>query len=235
LTRLLFAAATVLLAGTMTFAQVPAAVATPAPPMIRDGLYVLQNGDEISIRVFRLPELDETVRVRPDGKLSTVLLADADAAGLTTREFADVLQKRYAQYFKDPQVSVIVKNFANLVVYVGGEVGQPGPVPLGGRMTIASAVIHAGGFRPSARMDTVMLVRNDGQGQPTVMSINVKDVLRKGTPDTVLQPFDVVFVPESRIRRVDRFVDEYIRQLIPISLTAGFTYLLGNTGVVRLP
>ena len=160
-----------------------------------DGLYVLQQGDEISIRVFRLPELDETVRIRPDGKLSTVLVADTEAAGLTTREFANVLQKRYAQFFKDPEVSVIVKNFANLMVYVGGEVGQPGPVPLGGRLTVATAVIHAGGLKPSARMDTVMLVRNDGQNQPMVQRVNLKDVFNKGRPDISLQPFDVVFVP----------------------------------------
>ena len=41
--------------------------------------------------------------------------------------------------------------------------------------------------------------------------------------------------PESRIRKVDRFVDEYIRQLIPITATAGFTYLLGNSSLIRLP
>ena len=69
----------------------------------------------------------------------------------------------------------------------------------------------------------------------TIQTLNVNDVIRKGKPDMALRPFDVVYVPESRIRRVDRFVDEYIRQLIPITATAGFTYLLGKNGIVRLP
>jgi protein involved in polysaccharide export with SLBB domain len=185
--------------------------------------------------VFKLPELDETVKVRPDGKISAVLLSDVDAAGLTTQELTNNLTKRYAEFFRDPQVSVIVKNFSNLKVYVGGEVGQPGLVPLAGHLTVASAIIQAGGLRTSARMDSVMLVRNDGQNQPLVRSVNLKDVLRKGTPDIPLQPFDLVYVPESRIRRVDRFVDEYIRQLIPITATVGFTYLLGSNSVIRLP
>jgi len=233
--RLALAAAAVLVAITASAAQAPGAAQEPASSMIRDGLYVLQIGDEISIRVFKLPELDEIVKVRPDGKITALLLADIDAAGLTTHELANVLLKRYAEFFKDPQVSVILKNFANLKVYVGGEVGQPGLLPLTGHLTVAGAVIQAGGLRSSARMDSVMLVRNDGQNQPIVRSINLKDVFRKGAPDIPLKPFDLVYVPESRIRRVDRFVDEYIRQLIPITATAGFTYLLGSNSVVRLP
>src|SRR5439155_3594624 len=109
----------------------PAAAEAPpgtASSVIRDGMYVLQRGDEISVRVFRLSELDETVRVRPDGKISIPLLENIDAAGLTTKELGDALTRRYAQLFKEPQVSVIVRSFANLRVYVGGEVGQAGMV-----------------------------------------------------------------------------------------------------------
>ena len=204
-------------------------------PLIRDGLYVLQRGDEISIRVFRQPELDEMVRIRPDGKISILLLEDIDAAGLTTKELTQTLTKRYAEFFRAPQVSVIVKSFSNLRVYVGGEVGQPGPIGLVGDLTVVGAVFQAGGFKSSARMDSVVLIRNDGENRPLVQTLNLKGVIRKGQPDVALRPFDVVFVPESRIRRVDRFVDEYIRQLIPITATAGFTYLLGKSGIVRLP
>jgi len=204
-------------------------------PVIRDGLYVLQHGDEISVRVFRQPELDELVRIRPDGKISILLLDDIEAAGLTTAELTQILTKRYAEFFRGAQVSVIVKNFSNLKAYIGGEVGQPGPIALVGDLTVVSAVLQAGGFKSSARMDTVVLIRNDGQNRPLVQTLNVNDVIRKGKPDMALRPFDVVYVPESRIRRVDRFVDEYIRQLIPITATAGFTYLLGKNGIVRLP
>ena len=51
---------------------------------------------------------------------------------------------------------------------------------------------------------------------------------------TLLQPHDVIFVPMSKIAKADKFVDQYIRQLVPITLTAGFSYLLGGQ-VVRVP
>jgi hypothetical protein len=38
----------------------------------------------------------------------------------------------------------------------------------------------------------------------------------------------------SKIAKADKFVDQYIKQLIPISLTAGFSYLLGDQ-IVRVP
>jgi protein involved in polysaccharide export with SLBB domain len=200
--------------------------------VLRDGLYVLQRGDEISIRVFRLAELDDTVRIRPDGKISVPLLENIDAAGATTKELADALTKRYAELFKEPQVSVIVRSFANLKVYVGGEVGQPGAIPIVGDLTLVGAVFHAGGFKTSARLDSVVLVRNDGQDRPLIQTLNVKEIIGKGKADIALRPFDIVFVPESRIRKVNRFVDEYIRQLIPITATAGFSYLMGGTAII---
>jgi polysaccharide export outer membrane protein len=229
--------------GNHVHGQVPGQlVQQPAPsradtrfPVIRDGLYVLQRGDEISIRVFRQPELDEMVRIRPDGKISIPLLDDIEAAGLTTKELTQTLTTRYAEFFREPRVSVIVKNFSNLRVYVGGEVGQPGPIGLVGDLTVVGAVFQAGGFKSSARLDTVVLIRNDGEDRPLIQTLNLTDVMRKGKPDIALRPFDVVYVPESRIRRVDRFVDEYIRQLIPVTATAGFTYLLGKNGIVRVP
>lgn len=207
----------------------PAQTAVADDPMVRDGLYVIQKGDEISIKVFQQPQLDDTVRVRPDGKVSLMLLSDAEAAGLTTKELENKIASRYAQYYRDPKVSVIVRSFSNLKIYVGGEVGQPGVIALAGDMTALSAVMQAGGFRHTAKTDNVILVRNNGHNVPVARKVNLKAVLKNGQGDVALRPFDVVFVPKSKIARVDQFVDQYIRQVIPATLTAGFTYLMGQT------
>ena len=50
----------------------------------RDGSYVLQIGDEISVKAFRIPDVDETVRIRPDGKISLLLVPNIPTAGLST-------------------------------------------------------------------------------------------------------------------------------------------------------
>jgi len=64
--------------------------------------------------------------------------------------------------------------------------------------------------------------------RPRIEKIDLKDVINKGVPDVELEPFDVVYVPMSGIAKVDKFVDQYIRQLLPISLNAGFQYILGD-------
>lgn len=194
--------------------------------------YLLQAGDELTIKVFNRPELEETIRIRPDGKISVLLIDDVQAAGLRPPELDEQLTARYAGYFRDPEVTVIVRSFANQKVYVGGEVAQPGVIELSGELTALGAVLRAGGFNRTARTDSVILLRDTGADRPRVNRVNLKDVLHKGAPDVVLEPFDVVFVPMTRIAQVDKFVDQYIRQLVPLTLTAGFTYILGGKAVI---
>jgi len=75
-----------------------------------------------------------------------------------------------------------------------------------------------------------VLIRNDPDAGVVMRDISLKN--RNGTASdaakTILQPFDVVLVPETKIARADRWVDQYIKQLNPASLNAGFTYLFGT-------
>lgn len=200
----------------------------PAGRAPESDLYVLRVGDELTIKVFNEPDLQETVQVRPDGKISVQLLDDAPAAGLTTQQLDEKLTAGYSEYYTDPQVTVILKSFSTFKVYVGGEVAQPGTLPIVGNLTASMAVIQAGGFKPTARTEHVMLLRNVGLENPLVEQLNLREILEKGKPDVALKPFDVIYVPMSKISRINKFVDQYIRQLIPISVNSGFTYILGN-------
>jgi protein involved in polysaccharide export with SLBB domain len=191
--------------------------------------YVLQRGDELEVRVFNMPELTTTVRVRPDGRISLLLLGDLQASGLTATQLADNIGKGYAQEFRNPRVAVIVRNFPNLSVYVGGEVGKPGVLPLHGDLTVTAALIQAGGVRNTGKLKQVVLLRKSASGTPELMSLNIADVLKKKAADIALQPFDVVFVPTTTVARMDQFMDQYVRQLLPISVGAGFSYLFGST------
>jgi hypothetical protein len=46
-----------------------------------------------------------------------------------------------------------------------------------------------------------------------------------------LKPFDIVFVPESGIAKVNKAIDQYVRQLLPIDLSAGFSYIMGGQAI----
>ena len=196
------------------------------------GLYVLQIGDEIEVKVFQIPELQDTVRIRSDGRISVLLLDDIESAGMTTAQLDAVLTERYAEFYRDPQVTVIVRGSANLKVYVGGEVAAPGLLALHGELTALGAIVRAGGFRDSANRTSVILLRKGPDNNPVVMRINLKDVIHEGAADAPLRPFDVVYVPRTFIAKANLFVKQYFRDLLPLSTNANFTWIMGSRGVV---
>jgi protein involved in polysaccharide export with SLBB domain len=157
-----------------------------------------------------------------------LLLDDVEAAGRTPRQLDDFLTAGYARHYRDPKLTVVVRSFANRKVYVGGEVGQPSVIPLVGQLTAVSAIFQAGGFRTTAKTDSVILIRNGGDGTPILRKLNLRNVLTKGEPDVALQPFDVLYAPRSTIAKVDQFVDQYIKSVLPLNLSGGFTYIFGN-------
>lgn len=214
--------------------QAPAQAPAPDAATVLAGEYRLQVDDELTVKVFQHSEVDESVRVLPDGTISVPLANRVQAEGITVDELRKQLTKAYASYFRNPQVSVIVRTVANRTIFVGGEVVRPGLVPLSGRMTALRAVLQAGGFKPTAQTDSVYLIRNDGKNQAVASRLNLKEVFEKGKADQVLQSFDVVYVPMSKIAKVDKFVDQYLRQAIPVNLNAGFTYLFSpSSSVIR--
>lgn len=197
--------------------------------------YVLQRGDTLQIRVFNLTELDQTVTIAPDGTMSVLLLDAVDAAGLTTAKLDELITARYAKFYRDPQVTVNVTNYANQKIYVTGEVVQPGLLPLVGELSAARAVIQAGGLRPSAKTSSVFLVRRGTDGTPVTTRVDLEAVLKGTAQDVPLMPFDVVYIPKSKIASVNQFMDQYVRQLIPITTTFGFSYLLNYPEPLTAP
>jgi protein involved in polysaccharide export with SLBB domain len=109
-------------------------------------------------------------------------------------------------------------------------------VALKGEMTLLDAVMEAGGNRRTGSDSEVVLIRKSEEGRPLRyrLFLKPKSPDQPEAADVRLQPFDVVLVPETRIARIDRWVDEHIRKLIPVNLTAGFTYLT-SSGTVVIP
>jgi len=191
--------------------------------------YQIQRGDSLDIKVFNVNELSDQVVVRPDGKISVQVLDDVQAAGRSPEELADALREGWSKSFNDPRVTVVVREFATRNVFVGGEVGADGIVSLRNRMTAVSAVFAVGGFQSTAQLSNVIIVRNAG-GQPEAHKLDVRKVLDGTAPDFPLEPFDVVWVPKSKIARVDMWVEQYVKHLLPINLNAAaqYNYLAGG-------
>jgi len=185
--------------------------------------YVLQPMDDLTVKFFFNPELNEEVVIRPDGKISLQLVGDITAAGRAPTDLAAELTQRYKHELANPKVSVIVRQLGAPPVYVGGEVGRQGTVNLSGGMTLFQAIQGAGGLLNTAHRKQVILIRRGNDGQPVGYSIDVRPVASGEHPETdvPLRPYDVVFVPRSKIANVNVFVQQYVRNLLPVNAGLG--------------
>ncbi len=193
--------------------------------------YIIQPEDQLDIKFFFNPELNETVTVRPDGKISLLFVDEVQAAGLKPSELDDVLTKKYANRFAKPDLTVIVKTFAGQRIYVGGEVNKEGLQILSGRLTPLQAVINSGGFKETANAKNTLVIRKGPGNTPIPIRLNLAELMKGKVIQEpfLLQPDDIVYVPKSGIAKANQFVNQYIVDLLLIrGVSLGFNYELNS-------
>ncbi len=190
------------------------------------GDYQIQVGDALDIKFFYHPELNESVIVRPDGRISLQLVHEVQASGLTPEQLRNSLQNGYGSQISQPEIAVIVRSFSAQKVYVDGEVAKPGLIPLTGQMTVLQSIASAGGLKDTARTNEIIIIRRGPENRPASMLVNVGKAIDGSdlSQDLSLQASDIVYVPKSPIANVNTWVDQYIRKNIPIPF--GFYYNL---------
>ena len=187
---------------------------TPPAPTLQS--YAIQPGDELDIKFFYNPELNETVVVRPDGMITLQLIDDVKVAGMSPSEVDAILTKKYSKDLRKPVLSVITRTFTAQRVFVGGEVVQPGLVSLAPGMHPVQAVFQAGGFRETAKPEAAIVIRK-GEGNkpiPVLLDLNGAMYGVGQGASFELQPDDIVYVPKSTIAKVNKWVDEYIQGML---------------------
>jgi len=190
---------------------------------------VLATGDEVEIKFFYHPDLNESQQIRPDGKITLQLIGDVMAAGKKPSELKHVIGSLAEILVDNPEVAVIVRRQSNQMAYVGGSVTKPGAVPLAGQVTILAAIIQAGGFDPrTACVSNVVVIRHK-DGQRYGCALDLRPALRgeRGVP-FYLEPNDIVYVPQTSIAQVNRWIDQHVNKIIP-QLGLGFSHTSGNT------
>jgi protein involved in polysaccharide export with SLBB domain len=194
----------------------PAAERAAAAPR-HPAPYVIQSGDVLGIRFYQHNELDEEVIVRPDGKISLQLIGDMQAGGLRPEVLAEGINEVYRSELTDPRATVMVREMG-AKVWGGGEVLKPGVIPLTANLTLFGAVQEAGTFDKKAHLKQVVLIRRDADGQPRGFAVDVRPTAGGIDPgsDVPLQPYDIVWVPRSKVADVNLFVEQYIRNNLPI-------------------
>ena len=165
--------------------------------------YVIGPLDELTIFVWRNPELGAKVQVRPDGRITTPLITDMPAVGKTPSMLAEDIRLQLSQYIEDPLVSVIVNKFAGTFsqqVRIIGATEKPASIPYRANMTLLDAMIAVGGLSEYAAGNRARLIRFDKQsGRQREFALRLSDLLKKGESkaNVMLEPGDVIIIPES--------------------------------------
>lgn len=155
----------------------------------------LASGDTVKISFTGAPELNETQKIGPDGKISLPLIGEVDAAGKTVAALQSELASRYKTQLQNSEVIVTLEARA-IPVVVSGAVQKPGRVTFERPSTLLEAIMEAGGFTPEADIKKIALIRIvNGQHQTRIF--NLKPVL-SGTPTQAvyISGGDVIYVPE---------------------------------------
>lgn len=161
--------------------------------------YVIGPGDSLEVVVWRNDELSSSVPVRPDGKVSTPLVDDIQAAGKTPSELAADMEIILAEYLRTPDVSVIVTGQgASNQIQVVGEIAVPQSLSYRSGIRVLDIVVGAGGLSEFAAGNRTSLIRELDTGQ-IKCNIKLKDLMSGDMSQNVLvYPGDVLVVPESR-------------------------------------
>lgn len=207
-------------AGCATLPGVTDRTLRPPPEVARSSVrfqkeYVLFAGDQIEVSVWRSPEVSRTVGIRPDGFISLPLIQELKAAGLTPKELAASVTKELSGRLLNPEVTVIPTQVRQPTVYVLGDVRTPGGYPARNAVTAAQALALAGGALRSGGESDAAVIRLSDDGYLEAIPIGGRFSMTQSGPylslaASVLQPDDIVFVPETGRAQISRALTDLL-------------------------
>jgi protein involved in polysaccharide export with SLBB domain len=147
--------------------------------------YRLGPGDKFRLAVLSDKDLTADHEIDPSGNIAVSMIGPVKAAGLTVRELEETIKGRLKDgYIKDPKLNVEVLSYRPF--YIIGEVNKPGEYPYKGGVNVVSAVAIAGGYTYRGNTNYVLIRRTGDNAEKSYQA----------TPDILVQPGDVLRIPE---------------------------------------
>jgi polysaccharide export outer membrane protein len=152
--------------------------------------------DVFEVRVFAEPDLSGTYRVAADGTIDYPFVGRISVIGMRSGDIQELIARKLeGGYLKNPQVSLMVKEWNSRKVSVIGQVQHPGSVAYFPNMTVVDAIAAAGGFTGIASKNSVSL-RRETKGSVESRNCPVADISEGRAPNIVLRPGDILVVEE---------------------------------------
>jgi protein involved in polysaccharide export with SLBB domain len=194
------------------------------------GPYRLQPGDQVEVHHILDPDYSAVLIIAPDGTMNVPgIKQTVPARGKTVLELQADLDRLYQSndVLSRPFFSVTLRGYGSLQVFVGGEVQRPGYLELsGGERRVLQVITSGGGFLQTARRSEVIILRTEANGGQTIFSVDLTKALSGEdlSQNVRIRPLDVVIVPKTDIASLDVWMDQYVRQALPLSTAASLSF-----------
>ncbi|MDU0356383.1 polysaccharide export protein [Paraglaciecola aquimarina] len=168
---------------------------------VADYQYLIGPGDNLSIFVWRNPDLSGSFIVRPDGMVTTSLVEDLVVSGKTPTNLAREIEEELGKYINSPRVTVSVNNFLGPLseqVRVIGEATTPSAINYTEKMTLLDLMISVGGLTEFASGNDAKLIRMV-DGKQTTYELQIDDLIKEGDIEQNIDmlPGDIIIIPEA--------------------------------------
>lgn len=157
--------------------------------------------DLFEVHVFQQADLSGLFEVSPECTITYPLIGEVHVCGLSPPQIEKKIKDGLGDgYLKDPQVSVVIKEFRSKMLSVFGQVKKPGTLPYAAGMTVVEAISQAGGFNEMARKNAVTVTRavqdpNTKKSNKKSFTVPVDSIGEGKAANFFVRPGDVVFVP----------------------------------------
>jgi polysaccharide biosynthesis/export protein len=167
----------------------------PNPPGPKTAVR-LSPGDVIKLSFAEDTDLDQTQRIRRDGKISLPYLGEVMAGGKRVIDFQHELTRRYDEHLDNPEVLVTLES-GSATVIISGFANKPGKVVFDRPTTVYQAIMEAGGVSDYGSLSNIHLTRIVNGVQQTE-TINLRPSVRgQPTQPKYVQDGDVIYISRS--------------------------------------
>lgn len=187
--------------------------------------YTLGPLDVVEVTVLRHPEVSGEYVINQEGNIQYEFVGDVQISGLTKDEAAKVVSERLTEYIISPEVSVKIKGYNSKIVYVVGEVGQPGKIYMrGDTISVREALMQAGLPQLTGVTRKSRLITPSETGNAQIKKVDVYALLYEGDlrENYEMKPGDVIFIPAT-------FLTKAMRAIQPVAAPIGTAAGTGRT------
>jgi polysaccharide export outer membrane protein len=152
----------------------------------------LSAGDVVKMTFSGAPELNQSQKIRTDGKLTLPQVGEVNAAGKTLLQFQNELATLYRPKLRDSDVLVTLESSVTQV-YITGAVNRPGKLSFDRPTTILQAIAEAGGATEFGSLKKVRVVRLENGEQ----RVEIVDLRSSTGGAFYVRNGDIITIPQS--------------------------------------